>query len=126
MAEAPVEGDIVSYQVNGLTAGTTYTIAVSAVDMADAESECSMEAIGTAQARFVVNPSRIDFGPTAPGTSVDRIFTVQNVGGVNLALTAVASAPFAMVSRSWTHPRSLPKCRCARALFAERRGGVHR
>src|SRR5436190_9831194 len=95
---APAAGDIVEFQVSGLEAGTTYAVAVSALNQAGFESDCSPEATGAARTDFTVTPSRIDFGSTSVGTAVDRVFTVTNVGNRDLSVTVAGSAPFTIVS----------------------------
>src|SRR5437763_1915623 len=94
---APAAGDTVEFQVSGLEAGTTYAVAVSALNQAGFESDCSPEATGAARTDFTVTPSRIDFGSISVGTPVDRVFTVTNVGNKNLSLTVAGSAPFTIV-----------------------------
>jgi len=95
---APSEGQRLTYQVSGLALGTTYAVAVSAVDHAELESDCSPEVIGATRAVVAATPSRVDFGATDVGTSLDRSFTVQNTGSANLSGTAVVAAPFTIVS----------------------------
>ncbi|HYR14858.1 MAG TPA: hypothetical protein VEQ67_11655, partial [Mycobacterium sp.] len=95
---APKNGDVISYQVSGATAGTTYAVAVSAINRAGIEGPCSPEAIGVARSSFTVTPGRLDFGSADVGTSVDRTFTVGNVGTASLSVMAVVPAPFAVVS----------------------------
>ena len=95
---APAAGDIVEFQVSGLEAGTTYAVAVSALNQAGFESDCSPEATGAARTDFTVTPSRIDFGSTSVGTAVDRVFTVTNVGNRDLSVTVAGSAPFTIVN----------------------------
>ena len=46
----PIPGTVVSYQLGGLTTGTTYFVQVSAVDAGGNESACSNEVSATAQA----------------------------------------------------------------------------
>ncbi len=94
----PSEGQRLTYQVSGLALGTTYAVAVSAVDLAELESDCSPEVIGAAQAGFAATPSRVDFGATDVGTSLDRSFAVQNMGSANVSGTAVVAAPFTIVT----------------------------
>jgi len=95
---APSEGETVAYQMNGLTAGTRYSVGVSAVDEQGHESQCSTEASGVAWVGFTASPASADFGTTLVGTSVDRTFAVQNLGTANLSVTVSAPAPFSVVS----------------------------
>jgi hypothetical protein len=94
---APPQPQTVAFRVPGLSAGTTYAVAVSAINASDYESACSSEAIGVAQTEFGVGPASVDFGVAMLGSAVDRTFTVQNVGAVPLSGTATASGPFSVV-----------------------------
>jgi subtilisin family serine protease len=51
-----------------------------------------------AQPAIAVTPGAQDFGMVAVGEAVDRVFTVTNAGGGALTGTAVAAAPFSIVS----------------------------
>ncbi|HYR13785.1 MAG TPA: hypothetical protein VEQ67_06145, partial [Mycobacterium sp.] len=95
---APSEGETVAYQMSGLTAGTRYSVAVSAVDDRGLESQCSNEATAVASVGFTASPTSVDFGATGVGASVDRTFAVQNLGTANLSVTVSAPAPFSVVS----------------------------
>jgi hypothetical protein len=95
---APSPGETVTHRVNGLALGTTYSVAVSAVDFTALESECTPEATGVAQAAFTVTPASVDFGATLVGTSVDRTFTIQNPSPASVSLTVSAPAAFTLVS----------------------------
>ncbi len=95
---APSEGETVAYQMSGLTAGTRYSVAVSAVDDRGLESQCSNEASGVAWVGFTASPAIADFGTTLVGTPVDRTFTVRNLGTASLSVTVSGPAPFSVVS----------------------------
>jgi hypothetical protein len=97
---APSESETVAYQLRGLSAGTTYAVAVTAINSSQDESECPPEAVGIAHAAFTAAPSTVDFGSTIVGTSVDRRFTLQNIGTATVSGTAVVSPPFTIVSGS--------------------------
>ena len=97
---APPESETLAYQLRGLSTGTTYAVAVTAINFSRDESECPPEAIGIAHADFTAAPSTVDFGSTLVGTSVDRYFTLQNVGTASITGTAVVSPPFTIVSGS--------------------------
>src|SRR5207248_6872151 len=56
--------------------------------------------VGIAHASFTAAPSTVDFGSTIVGTSVDRRFTLQNIGTATVSGTAVVSPPFTIVSGS--------------------------
>jgi Abnormal spindle-like microcephaly-assoc'd, ASPM-SPD-2-Hydin len=94
---APAQGDTLTYRLSNLTAGTTYVVAVSAVDSLQLESPC-VEASGTAHASFNVTPSQVDFGSIAVGQSVDKTFAVSNAGSGTVSLSVAASAPFTLVT----------------------------
>jgi len=96
---APSGSQTVSSLAPGL-AGTTYAVAVTAINASHVESTCSPEAIGVARADFTVAPSSVDFGSAVVGASVDRIVTVQNVSTASLSGTAIVSAPFTVISGS--------------------------
>jgi hypothetical protein len=53
----PIPGSVVSYQLGGLTTGSTYFVQVSAVDASGTESTCSNEVSAAAQ---------VDVDTTAP------------------------------------------------------------
>jgi hypothetical protein len=84
-----------AYRLSGLTPGTTYFVAVSAVDSLQLESGCA-QASATAHASFSLTPIQIDFGSTTVATSVDRVFSVSNPGSTSVSVVVVASAPFAL------------------------------
>jgi hypothetical protein len=96
---SPSPGTTVSFRLTGLTAGTRYYVAVSAVDSAGNESPCSSVASAVARAEFTVSPtSPVNFGSVRAGSFVDRTFTVSNTGGGTVSGSASVAAPFRIVS----------------------------
>src|SRR5262245_37623057 len=98
---SPSANQTVSFRLTGLTTGTRYNVAVSAVDAAGNESACSSVASGVARADFAVSPTgTVNFGTVSLGSSVDRTFTLSNTGGGALTGSAAVGTPFAVVSGS--------------------------
>jgi hypothetical protein len=96
---APPPAQTVSSRISALTAGVTYIVRVTAVDTAGNESPCSSSASGIAHSDFSVAPSTLtSFGTVAVGSSVDRIFTVQNTSSISIAGTASVAAPFWIIA----------------------------
>jgi hypothetical protein len=96
---SPGAGTIMSYALTGLTAGTSYSVRVSAVDESGNESLCSSAASGVARATFTVSPTgSIAFGNVAVGSFADRTVVIQNVSSGTLSGAASATSPFAIVS----------------------------
>ena len=58
----------------------------------------SMEHYDAVQSVISVTPTSRDFGSIEVGTSMDRSFTVENVGGGTLSGSASVSAPYSIVS----------------------------
>jgi hypothetical protein len=88
-------------RLTGLTTGTLYSIAVSAVDAGGLESGCSNVASGVARADFSVNPTgTINFGSVNLGSFAEQTVTVSNTGGGTVSGTASVAAPFSIVSGS--------------------------
>src|SRR5499426_3894283 len=98
---SPSANQTVTSRLTGLTTGTRYNIAVSAVDAAGNESACSSVASAVARADFAVSPTgTVNFGTVSLGGAVDRTFTLSNTGGGALSGSAAVGAPFAVVSGS--------------------------
>ena len=94
---SPASGQTLSRVVSSLSAGTTYFARVTAVDTSGNESTCSATASGVAKADFSVTPSTTtSFGSVAVGTTVDRIFTVQNTSTTSFSGTASIGAPYSI------------------------------
>jgi hypothetical protein len=98
-ASAPEQNQTVSQRLRGLTTGTRYYAAISAVSAGGVESVCTTVSTAIARLDFDVAPSgTIDFGSVDVGGAVDRAFTVQNTGGGTVSGTVTTSAPFSIVS----------------------------
>jgi hypothetical protein len=98
---SPAPNERISVRLQGLTSGTLYHVAVTALNAAGAESSCSVSASATAHADFVVNPTAtVDFGTVEVGESVDRSFDVTNTVGGTVSGTVSVPAPFSVVAGS--------------------------
>jgi hypothetical protein len=96
---SPSAGQRVSLRLTGLTTGTAYNVAVSAIDAAGVESPCSNVVSAVSRAEFGVNPTgSVSFGTVTLGSSADRSFTVSNTSGGTISGTATVGAPFSIVS----------------------------
>ena len=98
----PPPGQIVSARLTGLTTGTPYNVAVTAVDTSGSESACSnVPPSALAALELSVAPTgAMNFGNVNLGSFSDQIFTVQNMRTVTVSGTASVSAPFTIVSGS--------------------------
>ena len=97
----PAANQTVSASLTGLSTGSLYYVAVTAVDTGGSESSCSPLASATARGDFSVSPTAtMDFGTASIGSFVDRTFTVQNTTGGTVSGTASSSTPFSVVSGS--------------------------
>src|SRR5207245_1957387 len=75
-------GETVSVRLRGLTTGTLYNVAVTAVDTGGSQSDCSTTASAVAQVDFAVSPTTtVNFGTVIIGSVADQLFTVQNTRG---------------------------------------------
>ena len=103
----PGSNQTMSYRLTGLTAGTLYNVAVTAVDSIGFQSACSSVASAVARSEFGVSPTgTVNFGSVNVGSFADPVFTVSNTGA----------------GRSRAAPRSPPpsaSCREVRSLSAE-------
>ena len=98
---SPGASQTVSFRLAGLTAGTRYNVAVSAVDAAGNESACSVVASAVARADFAVTPTgTVNFGTVNLGNSVDKTFTISSTGGSSLSGSATVGSPFTVMSGS--------------------------
>src|SRR5215510_9878192 len=98
---SPSANQTVTSRLTGLTAGTRYSVAVTAVDVAGNESVCSGVASAVARAEFSVSPSgTVNFGTVSLGSVAEQTITVSNTGGTALSGTASIAAPFSIVSGS--------------------------
>jgi len=90
-----------SVRLTGLTIGTLYNVAVSAVDAAGYQSACSSIASAVARADFAVSPTgTVNFGSVNLGSFAEQTFTVSNTGGGTISGSASVVAPFSIVSGS--------------------------
>ena len=98
---SPGPSQTLSVRLTGLTTGTLYNAAVSAVDAAGNRSACSSIASAVARADFAVSPTgAVNFGNVSLGSFADRTFTVSNTGGGPISGSASVVAPFSIVSGS--------------------------
>src|SRR2546426_6988129 len=73
---SPPSNQTVSFRLTGLSTGTTYFVAITAVDTGGMESACSSVASAPAPITFAVSPTR-----------------TGNFGGVNLGISAGQTVP---------------------------------
>jgi Bacterial Ig domain len=98
---SPGPSQTVSSRLTGLRAGTSYSVAVSAVDFDGRESACSGVASGVARAEFGVSPSgSVNLGNVVVGTFAEQTLTVTNAAGGTITGAAAVGAPFSIVSGS--------------------------
>src|SRR6266446_5537282 len=96
---SPPSNQTVSFRLTGLSTGTTYFVAITAVDTGGMESACSSVASAPSRITFAVSPTgTVNFGSVNLGTSADQTVTVQNTAGGTVSGTASVSAPFSIVS----------------------------
>ncbi len=98
---SPPPNQTVSFRLTGLSTGTTYFVAITAVDTGGMESACSSVASAPSRITFAVSPTgTVNFGSVNLGTSADQTVTVQNTAGGTVSGTASVPAPFSIVSGS--------------------------
>ena len=98
---SPGPNQTISARLTGLTTGTLYNVAVSAVDAAGNQSSCSSIASAVARAEFAVSPTgTVNFGSVNLGSFAEQTFTVSNTGGGTVSGSASVAAPFSIVSGS--------------------------
>ncbi len=98
---SPGPNQTVSLRLTGLTIGSLYNVAVTAVDAAGKESACSGAASATARADFAVNPSgTVSFGGVNLGSFTEKAFVVSNTGGGTISGAVSVAAPFTVTSGS--------------------------
>jgi len=101
LTSSPGAGQTVTFRLTGLTSGTSYFVAVTAVDSSGNESACSSAASAVARSSFSVSPSgSVNFGSVTVGAFADQTLTVQNTAGGTVSGTVSAPAPFSVVSGS--------------------------
>jgi Big-like domain-containing protein/glucodextranase-like protein len=98
---SPGPNQTISARLTGLTIGTLYNVAVSAVDASGNQSSCSSIASAVARADFAVSPTgTVNFGSVNLGSFAEKTFTVSNTGGGTISGSASVVAPFSIVSGS--------------------------
>ena len=98
---SPASNQTVSLRLTGLTVGTRYYVAITAVDAAGNESACSSVASAVARPDFAVSPTgTVTFGDVNLGTFAERTFTVTNTGGGTVSGAVSVAAPFTIKSGS--------------------------
>src|SRR2546427_1755880 len=74
---SPPANQAVSFRLTGLSTGTTYFVAITAVDAGGMQSACSAAASAGAKVTFAVSPTgTLTFGRSNLGTFADQTFTV--------------------------------------------------
>lgn len=97
----PPANQTVSVRLTGLVSGTTYNVAVTAIDAGGNQSACSTPASAVAQVDFTVSPTgMVSFGSVTVGSSTTRVFTVQGTRAGTVTGTATVPSPFSIVSGS--------------------------
>ena len=98
---SPGPSQTVSLRLSGLTIGSLYNVAVTAVDAIGNESACSGAASAVARADFAVNPSgTVSFGGVNLGSFTEKAFVVSNSGGGTISGAVSVAAPFTVTSGS--------------------------
>jgi len=98
---SPGPSQTVSLRLTGLTIGSLYNVAVTAVDAVGNESGCSGAASAVARADFAVNPSgTVSFGGVNLGSFTEKAFVVSNTGGGTISGAVSVAAPFTVTSGS--------------------------
>src|SRR3989475_802293 len=96
---SPAPGQTVTARLTGLSTGSLYYVAVTAVDTNGNESACITPLSAVARIDFSVSPTAtVNFGSVAIGGLAEQTFTVQNTGGGTVSGTASVPAPFSVVS----------------------------
>lgn len=91
----------VSFQLTGLTTGSTYSVSVTAVHRDGKESACSAIASAVAQPDIAVTPTGpVSFGTVTIENSATQTFTIQSTRTGTVTGTASVPAPFSIVSGS--------------------------
>src|SRR5437588_11541655 len=98
---SPGPNQTVSLRLTGLTIGSLYNVAVTAVDAVGNESPCSGPASAVARADFAVNPSgTVNFGGVNLGSFAEQSVVVSNTGGGTISGAASGAATFSIASVS--------------------------
>jgi Divergent InlB B-repeat domain/Cep192 domain 4 len=97
----PSPNQTVNFRLTGLTTGSTYSVAVTALDTSGHESACSAPASAVAQIEIFVTPTTtVNFGNVTIGSSATQTFTVQSTRTGTVTGTVSVAAPFSIVSGS--------------------------
>ena len=98
---SPGPSQSVSLRLTGLTIGSLYNVAVTAVDAIGNESACSGAASAVARADFAVSPSgTVNFGGVNLGSFTEKAFVVSNTGGGTISGAVSVAAPFTVTTGS--------------------------
>src|SRR5256712_1521805 len=96
---SPTPGQTVTARLTGLSTGSLYYVAVTAVDTNGNESACITALSAAARIDFSVSPAAtVNFGTVTIGGFAEQTFTAQNTGGGTVSGTASVPAPFRVVS----------------------------
>src|SRR5437899_597986 len=96
---SPAPGQTVTARLTGLSTGSLYYVAVTAVDTNGNESACITALSAAARIDFSVSPAAtVNFGTVTIGGFAEQTFTAQNTGGGTVSGTASVPAPFSVVS----------------------------
>jgi hypothetical protein len=99
--QIPRPGDTVTTRLSGLSSGTQYHVAVTALNLRGEESACSNVTSAVAGAMFGVTPTATaNFGSVNVGGTTTQLFTVTNTRGGTVTGAASVGAPFSVVSGS--------------------------
>jgi len=97
----PPVNQAVTLRLTGLTTGSAYSVAVTALDAGGNESACSGTASAVAQVDIAATPTgTVAFGNVNIGSSATQTFTVQSTRSGTITGAASVSAPFSIVSGS--------------------------
>src|SRR5262245_10528704 len=97
----PPQNQTVNFRLTGLATGSTYNVAITALDTSGKESTCSGVASAVAQLEITVAPTAtVNFGSVTIGTSATQTFTITSTRAGTVTGAASVSAPFSIVSGS--------------------------
>src|SRR5262249_58983853 len=97
----PAPSQTVNFRLTGLTTGSTYNVAITALDTGGNESPCSGVASAVAQVEVTVAPTAtVNFGGINIGSSATQTFTVPSIRTSTVTGPASVSAPFSILSRT--------------------------
>src|SRR5262245_27244716 len=95
----PPANQTLRFRLTGLTTGSTYKVAVSALDTGGTESACSAVASAVAQVGITVAPTTtVNFGSINVGTSATQTFTVTSTRTSTVTGTASVTHTFRIVT----------------------------